>query len=166
MLIPILPSVNYYSLIDLDWVFNLSLRSLLLIAFVVYADVGMNFVITVEPSGKTRKQHVIAHSGLRIIFCTMRMETLMKKMKKRKRKKKKTRTTMTLIQITLPYKFLSLLNFCLFNIAMTAIAHSECSYIYANFLRFSFPLMQLLYAHRFFILFISSEKIQNKKSWC
>lgn len=42
--------------------------------FISFADVGMSFVIIVELSGKIRRQHVLAHYGTRVIFCTMKMK--------------------------------------------------------------------------------------------
>lgn len=58
------------------------------------ADVGTSFVIIVELSGKTRKQLVRAHFGLRLIFGMIETENSTKRKKKRRRM-----SFMTLIQI-------------------------------------------------------------------
>jgi len=45
----------------------------------VFPDVASSFAIIVELSGRTRKQHVLVHSGMRIISCMLKMrQTLMK----------------------------------------------------------------------------------------
>jgi len=45
----------------------------------VFPDVASSFAIIVELSGRTRKQHALVHSGMRIISCMLKMiQTLMK----------------------------------------------------------------------------------------
>lgn len=55
------------------------------LGFLVITDVATNFAITVELSGRTKKQHVLAHFGPRTIFgLRIMIGTGMKKRKKRK----------------------------------------------------------------------------------
>lgn len=71
--------VRFYSGILKKSCIHLDINDNMSRAYDVSADVGLSFAIIAELSGRRKRQHVIAHSGMRIIFCMMMMEILMKK---------------------------------------------------------------------------------------